>query len=48
MNDMNDMNYMNYMNYKLFPYVRAYFCLPIGGETQSHQDDEGTPTHGGY
>ena len=25
------MNYMNYMNYKLFPYVRAYFCLPIGG-----------------
>ena len=27
---MNGMNYMNYMNYKLFPYVRAYFCLPIG------------------
>ena len=30
---------MNYMNYKLFPYVNAYFCLPIGGATQRHQDD---------
>ena len=24
--------------FKLFLRVRTYFCLPIGGETQSHQD----------
>ena len=34
--------------FKLFPYVSAYFCLLIGAGTQSHQDDGGTPTHGGY
>ena len=34
--------------FKLFLYVSAYFCSPIGGGTQSHQDDGGTPTHGGY
>ena len=34
--------------FKLFPYVSTYFCLLIGGGTQSHQDGGGTPTHGGY
>ena len=38
-----DVNLLN-----VFPYVSAYFCLPIGGGTQNHQDDRGTPTHGGY
>ena len=40
--------YSDVNSLKLFPYVSAYFCLPIGGRTQSHQDDGGTPTHGGY
>ena len=34
--------------FQLFSYVTTYFCLPIGGGTQSHQDDGGTPTDGGY
>ena len=38
-----DVNSLN-----VFPYVSAYFCLLIGGGTQSHQDDRGTPAHGGY
>ena len=25
-------------SFKLFLYVSTYFCLPIGGGTQSHQD----------
>ena len=34
--------------FKLFSYLSTYFCLPIGGGTQSRQDDGGTPTDGGY
>ena len=34
--------------FKFFLYVSAYFCLPIGGGTQSHQDVGGNPTHEGY
>ena len=31
--------------FKLFPFVSAYFCLPIGGGRQSHQVDGGGLQH---
>ena len=34
--------------FKRFFYVSSYFCLLIGGGTQSHKDVGGTPTHGRY
>ena len=32
--------------FKLFLYVSAHLCLLVGGWTQSHQDDGGTPADG--
>ena len=40
--------YSDTNSFRLLLYFSLYFCLPIGGGTQSHQDVGGTPTPGGY
>ena len=40
--------YSDTNSFKLLLYDSVYFYLPIGGGTQSHQDDGGTPIPGGY